>query len=83
MTQLIRNCIFSGEHKTAEYLEKTPIGQVPIVENDGLVLTERYVVLRKGSRDKVKIKSLFNSGLNEASQHRRHFPNAVLMLGRR
>ncbi|KAF7343258.1 Glutathione S-transferase [Mycena venus] len=37
---------FKGEHKTPEYLEKQPFGQIPYIDDDGFILYESRAICR-------------------------------------
>ncbi len=36
----------TGEHKSAEFLKLNPAGQVPVLENEGLVLPESHAIMK-------------------------------------
>ncbi len=43
--ELIPVNLMAGEHKTPEFLKLNPLGQVPVLEDDGLVLRDSQAIL--------------------------------------
>ncbi|KAF8645507.1 hypothetical protein AX16_007792 [Volvariella volvacea WC 439] len=44
--ELISVDVMGGEHKTPEYLEKQPFGQIPYLDDDGFILYESRAICR-------------------------------------
>ncbi|KAG5643796.1 hypothetical protein DXG03_009619 [Asterophora parasitica] len=44
--ELVPINLSKGEHKTPEYLEKQPFGQVPYIDDDGFILYESRAIAR-------------------------------------
>ncbi|KAJ7212786.1 glutathione S-transferase [Mycena rebaudengoi] len=44
--ELILVDLLKGEHKTPEYLEKQPFGQIPYIDDDGFILYETRAICR-------------------------------------
>ncbi|EIM90667.1 glutathione S-transferase-like protein [Stereum hirsutum FP-91666 SS1] len=48
--ELVEISLMKGEHKSPAYLEKQPFGQVPYIEDDGLILFESRAIARYVAR---------------------------------
>ncbi|KAF9259027.1 glutathione S-transferase [Marasmius fiardii PR-910] len=44
--ELVKVDLQNGQHKTPEYLEKQPFGQVPYIDDDGFILYESRAITR-------------------------------------
>ena len=42
---LLHDCPFTGEHRKEDYAKINPFKVVPVIDDDGFVLPERFVIL--------------------------------------
>ncbi|KAF7326280.1 Glutathione S-transferase [Mycena kentingensis (nom. inval.)] len=84
--------VAEAEHKSAQYLEKHPFGQLPVIDDDGFVLYETRAILRyienkfpargialaPGAAATVEEKAIFDRGLSV--EHADFFPSVFKVM---